>query len=919
MDGWVLLGLLLGLALLAVPVLAIAGFVRAGTAMRRLDALEYHVRTLQAQLAGQPAPGAAFAPPPATDAAAATPAPTPMDGAVVPPAVGLPPPPPTWAPPPAPTPAIGAPPFPPSLGPASFPPPPAPPFAPPPFTPPPFAPAPAAASGWTRESLEQKLGGNLFIWLGGAALALAALFLVRYAIDQGYLSPTVRVILAAVFGAALIGFADWLRPRDARVAQALAAAGVASLFGALLASAALYVLIPKFFAGVLAMALTAIAIGLALRHGPFVAALGFVGGVLSPIFLGTQTPNIPLLFGYLLAISVGTLAVIRHRGWWWLGWGVLFGDVMWSLAWLGMRAWEWRKHEGELIWVGLFQVAVAGLFVWATWRRVQEEGDAPKHVVAKVWAAVLTTGLLLVFGIAEAEVQWAGWLCLALHAAGVYALARYVPRYQWLAVAPVALSLLAFLIWRGDRWFDPSFGQAEPFWHTIAVIGFLLAAGAYALMWNAGRPGFWAALSAAAAFLHLLVAYGALRTRLPDASWGLISLALAVPYLAAAERLVRWRTTMAGGTEALGFAATGVVLFVAAAIPLELERQWITMAYALALPAVAWIAWKLDLRILRYLCWAMVGIVTVRLVTNPWVLDYRLGGWPILNWILYTYGLSALAFWLANWFLKLAAEDALTVVVDAAATLFLFLLVTLEIRSLFHPDGMTRERLDFVERATYVAAWGVFALLALLRDSQSPSPIGLWAWRLSGGLALVGAVVFQALLLNPMFVGGDVGAWPIVNGLLLGYLFPALLAAGAAWWLARSSDSVSRAITGASAVFLLFVFVTAEVRHLFHPTFDGNPFDADGAELYLYSLVWLAFGVALLAVGFWQRLPAARHAGMAVVCLTVCKVFLVDMSGLGELLRVLSFLGLGAVLLALAFVYRRFVFTEEPRAPAAGA
>jgi uncharacterized membrane protein len=880
MDEWVLLGLLVVAALLVVPVLAIAGFVRAGTAQRRLDSLEQQVRYLQAQLAGQaPAGGAAPIPAP------------------VPPAPGQ-----AWVSPPV----AAAPSSAPVPAPAYVPP------APPPFEPAlAAAAAPAAGTGWSRAALEQKLGGSLFVWLGGIALALAALFLVRYAIEQGYLSPPVRVVLAAIFGGALIGLAEWLRARDTRVAQALAAAGVASLFGALFAAVALYDLIPRLLAGVLAMALTALAIGLALRHGPFVAALGFVGGVLSPLFLGSETPNVPLLFGYLTAISVGTLAVIRQRGWWWLGWGVLAGDALWSLAWLVMRALDPLKYGDDLIWVGLFQVAVAGLFVWATWRRVREEGDAPAHVVAKVWVATAATGLLLVFAIAGAETDWAGWLCLALHAAGVYALARYVPRYQWLAVAPVALSLLAFMIWRGERWFDTAFLEAGPFAHTIIAMGGLLAAGAWALMWNAGRPGFWAALSVHASFLHLLLAYGALRQHLPDASWGLISLGLAVPYLVAAERLARWRLAMAGATEALGFLAVGVAFFVAAAIPLELERQWITMAYALALPAVAWIAWKLDLPILRWLCWAIVGIVSVRLVVNQAVLDYPLGGVPLLNWILYTYGLAALCFWLANWFLKLHAEDALTAIVDGAAVLFLFLLVTLEIRSLFHPDGLARERMDFLERATYVAAWGVFALLALMRDSQSPSPVGLWTWRLAGGLALIAACLFQSILLNPVFVGGDVGSTPILNGLLLGYAVPALLAGAGAWWLVRSGDALSRNLAAAGAVFLLFVFLTVEVRHLFHPAFDGSAFDAEGAELYLYSVVWLAFGAALLGLGLWRRIAPARHAGMAVVCLAICKVFLVDMSGLGELLRVFSFLGLGAVLLALAFFYRRFAFADE--------
>ena len=82
--------------------------------------------------------------------------------------------------------------------------------------------------GW-----EQRLGARAFVWVGAVTLALAAVFLVRYSIEEGYLSPEVRVILAALFGFALIGAAERMRSRDDRVAQALAAAGVASLYGAL--------------------------------------------------------------------------------------------------------------------------------------------------------------------------------------------------------------------------------------------------------------------------------------------------------------------------------------------------------------------------------------------------------------------------------------------------------------------------------------------------------------------------------------------------------------------------------------------------------------------------------------------------------------------------------------------------------------
>ncbi len=69
--------------------------------------------------------------------------------------------------------------------------------------------------------------------------------------------------------------------------------------------------------------------------------------------------------------------------------------------------------------------------------------------------------------------------------------------------------------------------------------------------------------------------------------------------------------------------------------------------------------------------------------------------------------------------------------------------------------------------------------------------------------------------------------------------------------------------------------------------------------------VWLLFGVALLALGFLRNTAALRHAGMALVCVVVAKVFLVDMAGLRGLLRVFSFLGLGAALVGLGYAYRR--------------
>ncbi|MFI5000681.1 MAG: DUF2339 domain-containing protein [Reyranellales bacterium] len=762
--------------------------------------------------------------------------------------------------------------------------------------------------GW-----EQRLGARAFIWVGAVTLALAAIFLVRYSIEEGYLSPEVRVILAALFGFGLIAGAEKVRATDDRVAQAMAAAGVAALYGALFTAVALYGMISHVAAGGGAVALTAFAIGVSLRHGIFVAGLAFVGGFLSPAIVGSEEPNTAVLFGYLLAIAAGTLWVIRLRGWWILGWGVLAGVALWTGVWMASLPGD-RLTSGpfELHWIGFFLVAVAALFVWATWRRMGESENPPTDVAALVWVALGTTGFLLVAAIVQDRGQQnAGWLALAFHGAGAYALGRFAPRFQYIAGLAPILSLATLALWWGatrgmsDGW------DADRFAWLSILLGGLYAGGAFALMWSAGRPGFWAALSVASALAHFLLCWWALRNTATATPWGLISIGLAAPFLVGAERLAHWRQRMTGATEALGYLAAGVSFFIAAAIALEFNREWITVAYAIELAAVAIIAAKLELLTMRRLCWALLAVVVVRFVLNPEVLKYPLGLTPIVNWILWGYGVSIAALFVGRHYLRASASDLLVLAVEATIALLIFTLLTLEVRSLFQHDSMDTPNATFMERASYVLIWGGFALAALWVARLRGGRVELWAWRVSGLLTVATVLVMQVLVANPIFEEADVGQLPILNGLLLAYAAPAALAVLARRWLgAVESNKNVGLLAAVTASVLAFVYVSLEVRHFFDPGFEGDVLDVEGIELYTYSIVWLLFGVGLLALGFVRGAAALRHAGMVLVCIVIAKVFLIDMAGLQGLLRVVSFLGLGAALLGLGYAYRRLGFDK---------
>jgi uncharacterized membrane protein len=74
---------------------------------------------------------------------------------------------------------------------------------------------------------------------------------------------------------------------------------------------------------------------------------------------------------------------------------------------------------------------------------------------------------------------------------------------------------------------------------------------------------------------------------------------------------------------------------------------------------------------------------------------------------------------------------------------------------------------------------------------------------------------------------------------------------------------------------------------------------------FTYSAWFMVFGAILLTVGFWRRSAFLRWQALVLLAATIVKVFLYDMSELSQGYRILSFLGLGALLLAVSFVYQR--------------
>lgn len=72
------------------------------------------------------------------------------------------------------------------------------------------------------------------------------------------------------------------------------------------------------------------------------------------------------------------------------------------------------------------------------------------------------------------------------------------------------------------------------------------------------------------------------------------------------------------------------------------------------------------------------------------------------------------------------------------------------------------------------------------------------------------------------------------------------------------------------------------------------------------SLFWLLYGIILIGIGIIKRSKILRIGGLAVLMISILKLFFYDLWSLGTLYRIISSISLGVVLLSISFVYQKY-------------
>jgi uncharacterized membrane protein len=674
--------------------------------------------------------------------------------------------------------------------------------------------------------LESLIGGSVFSWAGIILVTFAAAFSLKYAFDNDWISPAVRVALGALAGTGLLAVGERLRRRGLRpYAYVLSGGGVLILYLSIYAAYDFYKLLAQPVAFLLMTGVTALAVLLSVRLNALpVAVLGLVGGFLTPVLLTTGQDNQVALFTYVSLLDAGVLAVAYFRRW---------------------RVLDFLS----------FAATTLMTFGWAL--KYYDNG--------KLWTTLVFLSLLFV----------------------VYSLLSFfhnvLPR-------------------RRSRWFDVSLLASN------ATIYFVFCYG----MWTAAGYG-----GAAPATQALLVAAF-----------------FAALFYSARERSPADRL--------LAHAYVGAaVTFLTAAVAIQLELQWVTIVWAVEGLMLTWAGLRAGEPAARRAAIAVYAVAVAHWLgfdARQFAFDPQTlaaGGdrfVPLLN----ARALSCLALvsalagaaWLYRGHVdegegegerraalgegeRAAAVGLYTLAANGLA----LTLLTLDLSDYFGrqkalSEGLARERAEGARQFSLTALWAVYGAGLIAYGTGRAQRAARYA-----GLALLVVATLKALVVDLMFYDAVWHA-PLLNHTFLAFALLVSAYAAAVRLYARGGETLSdeeRSVVPALVVvanILALVALSAEAVGYFE---SRRVLDADAAgqrdvglakQLSL-SVVWAVYGAGLLLVGRVRRSRLLRLMALALLGLTTLKVFLLDLSALDRAYRIVSFIVLGAILLAVSYLYQK--------------
>ncbi|HSB41253.1 MAG TPA: DUF2339 domain-containing protein, partial [Methylomirabilota bacterium] len=334
--------------------------------------------------------------------------------------------------------------------------------------------------------------------------------------------------------------------------------------------------------------------------------------------------------------------------------------------------------------------------------------------------------------------------------------------------------------------------------------------------------------------------------------------------------------------------------FLTLAIPLALDGQWVTLAWAAQGVALLWPATRAPAPVATWGGLAALALAAVRAAAldRYWFPD-AIPVWN-LTFLVHLLVVAALGVggWLAGRVLGVRPRRATPEILRAA--LWVGAVLTLAVQLWREPSGLWPATLLTGE---------LLVVSVLAAVSSSPAFV-------------IATPVLTAVLLARVLGADDAvarqAAESLVNRPLVSRIAVCAAIGLAAGATARSPATrmapvVGRVLSGVAGLALLFTLSVNWTRYQEGPAAlrTAYPGDRRWRTQIGLSVLWTVYAGVALTWGFLRSNAALRYAALGLFGLTVIKVFAVDLAAVKTVYRILSFLVLGVVLLLVSVLYQK--------------
>ena len=746
---------------------------------------------------------------------------------------------------------------------------------------------------------------NWMTWIGAIALALGGVFLAKYSLEAGLLSPAMRLSAGGLFGIGLIAAAYYLHYKrivfegfNNYIPAALASGGFMTCFALMFLAYNSFSMLSAEWAFIGLAVIAVCASAMAIKLGPLLAVIGIIGAYSVPVWVNTGSGQLFSLLIYVALVSVAA-AVVAHR---------VQRVWLWYLLWVGHIGWYFvglTLFNYDTVWlIGVFALlSILGLIAIARLGLGFNNLEVRPHSFKRLVNLFPDHGLLLAF-IAPLMI----------------AMLLSVFNLQWQIVALLSIALLLFLVLKNSRWdvwqgvslvvallLVVSAKQTYAFDDALFIfkneygLGLLLALGlsGYGLYFGNKYPKRLAFHLLASLSVFVLV--GTLYALIPNTA-----LATAYPLWAVLLCLmsaVLIKFTQNNTTLWQRFSYwVGANANITLAITMLLSDSGLTIALAVQVLLLSLLIKKYNVAMPHWPIKALVAALLLRLTLSPWTPSYDELSIFGLHWSLVVYPLCIGLFFAAA---KCFNTSKLKIWLEGAALHCLALFVTTETSYQLVGHYPQLFSLSFYEQVLLSCNLLALGCVYLYR-AQSAGQLGK-LYRTAGLIlsALAGLLLINTTLdNNPLLMRLCVGETPIFNWVILIWLVPSLLALWLASLVKSLNAKLSQITLGVSGLLALLAINTL-IRQYWQGGFIYLDKATSYAELYSYSVIWLLLGALVAIAGHLKQQRLLQNVGLSILGAVIVKVFLIDMANLTGLLKALSFIGLGLSLVGLSWLFQK--------------